>query len=647
MALLSLLNASKAFDLKVILSQVDFSIQEQERIAIVGKNGSGKSTLLKIVLGEVELDAGERICTQGLKISYLPQVPRFTPHLSVAEVIEESLSDFKQVHQRLEELTQELQKSPEQQALLREYASLSAYLDRHQAWDLQACVQEVIEHFELEPIKDRLVETLSGGEQKRVALSQILFEQCDILMLDEPTNHLDVEMVEFLEKKLLGLKCTLVLISHDRYFIENLATRVVEVDNGRVLSFDGGYTQYLQKKEEMLRALSREHEVLLKILKSEEEWLRRGVKARLKRNEGRKKRIMEMREKAKTNPSAIAKLKLEIQREQKAFNQEEGKNHKKMLFEAEGIGKKLGNKLLFEDLSFRILQRDKIAIVGKNGSGKSSLIKVLLGEIPVDSGRLKSGELKIGYFDQHRSFLDPEKNLVETFCPNGGDRVDVRGKNMHIFGYLKSFLFLKEYLTQKIKALSGGEKNRVALALLFTKEYDCLVLDEPTNDLDINTINILEEYLMSFDGGVLFVSHDRYFVDKIAQKLFVFEGNGVVLERHESYSEYLEDKQELQEYLKIQTEVSQAPHTPHTPPKLQKKQTKLSYKEQRALEMLPLEIEKLEGVIHSLECALSDPKIYEQRGITTIAKELEECKEVYEQKLEEYFALEQKREELQ
>lgn len=641
MALLSLLEVSKTYEHKHILHQISLSIKEGERIAIVGKNGSGKSTLLKLICGECEQDSGERVIEGNTIISYLPQIPYFPRNLTVYEAIELSLDELKNAHSRIEEINHLLEKSPQDKKLLDEYVMLSAYIDKHNAWDLQARVNEVIEHFGLEDLVSRDVHSLSGGEQKRVALSTILFKQCDILLLDEPTNHLDVEMVEFLEQKLLALKCSLVFISHDRYFIENLATRVVEVENGKLISFDGGYSSYLSKKEELLRALSKEHEVLIKLLKSEEEWLRRGVKARLKRNEGRKKRIMEMREKAKSNPSIINKMRLELERERKAFNQEEGRNNKKMLFEAHQISKTLGHKKLFCDLSFRILQKDKIAIVGKNGSGKSSLLKVLLGESKCDSGELKRGEIRIGYFDQHRAMLDESKDLLETFCPNGGDRVDVRGKNMHVYGYLKNFLFPKEFLTQKISQLSGGEKNRVALALLFTKEYDCLILDEPTNDLDINTINILEEYLNSFEGCILFVSHDRYFVDKIAQKLFVFEGEGRVVERYESYSELLEEKKELLEYSLIEKEAQKEQKE-----KKNKVQTKLSYKDQRALENLPSEIEGLETMIARLEGELSDPKVYEQKGIVSIANELEECKKELEIKMEQYFELLQKSEEL-
>lgn len=643
MALLSLCDVSKAFDLKVILANASLFIQEGERLAIVGKNGGGKSTLLKMILGKCEIDEGERMLQNNLKLSYLPQIPEMSPSLSVQEAIEESLRELKSTHKRIQEVNLALQEAPLNQLLLKEYEELSLRLDRLDAWDLEAKVEEVIEAFSLQSFRNRSIGSLSGGEQKRVALAQILFQQCDILLLDEPTNHLDVEMVEFLEQKLLGLKTTLVLISHDRYFIENLASRVVEIENGKLTSFEGGYVSYLTQKEARLRALCKEHDVLLKLLKSEEEWLRRGVKARLKRNEGRKKRLFEMREKAKANPSVISKMKLELQREQKAFNALEGKNNRKMLFEAKGISQKMGDKLLFEDLSFRILQRDKIGIVGKNGSGKSSLLKVLLQIEKPYSGELSCGEIRIGYFDQHREMLDEDKNLLETFCPFGGDRVEVRGKSMHVFGYLKNFLFPKEFLNQKIKNLSGGEKNRLALALLFTKDYDCLILDEPTNDLDIATINILEENLALFEGCVLFVSHDRYFVDKVAQKLFVFEGEGRVLERYESYSEYLENKREIKQIEKMEQEFSAA----ITPKKEEiKKQKKLGYKEQRLLEILPSEIDELEKKMGALEFELSDSSLYEKRGIVSLAQELDEVKRAYEEKMQIYFELLEKSEAL-
>lgn len=633
MALLSLLGVCKQYDYKVILKDVNFSITKGEKIAIVGKNGSGKSTLLKIITQEIQADEGECIIQNNLKILSLPQNPIFDPLMSVRDVCEDSLRELKDAHKRLEFLnTQESTKES-----LDEQGMLISFIEEHNGWDLSSKVDEILQRFDLVNIADRLANTLSGGEQKRLALSVMLLKRADILILDEPTNHLDVEMVEFLEEMIASLTCSVVFISHDRYFIESLAHRVVEIDEGKLLSFDGGYSNYLQKKEEILSILSREHEHLLKLLKSEEEWLNRGVQGRRKRNEGRKARVLEMRKNAKANPSIIKKMRLELQREQKHFNREEGKNAKKMLFECEKISKAIEGKVLISNLNLRILQRDKIAIVGKNGSGKSTLLKIFLNQISQDSGIIKRGDITIGYFDQQRKMLDEDKNLIETFCPNGGDHIDVMGRNMHVFGYLKNFLFPKEFLDKKISHLSGGEKNRVALALLFAKKYDCLILDEPTNDLDIATINILEEYLQNFDGAVIFVSHDRYFVDKISHKLLVFRGGGICEETYMDYTEYLDMQKELAEYDILESDLQSTQKNEKV-----KKNTKLGYKETLELESLPSEIEKLETIIKSLELELSDRNLYEKKGITTIAKEIEDAQKELENKLQRYFFLEEK-----
>ncbi|PAF48552.1 ABC transporter ATP-binding protein [Helicobacter sp. 12S02634-8] len=642
MALVSLLNISKQYDYKVILKDVNFSICKGEKIAIVGKNGSGKTTLVQILTGQIEQDVGERITQNNLKILSLAQNPVFEPLMSVREVCEESLSELKNAHKRLEAINLELKDHSQPAALLEEQGQLMGFIEEHRAWDLSGKVEEILLRFDMLDVADRLANTLSGGEQKRLALAGLLLKQADILILDEPTNHLDVQSVEFLEEMIGSLECSVVFISHDRYFIESLAHRVVEVDGGKLTSFEGGYRNYLQKKEEIYQRLSKEHEHLLKLLKSEEEWLQRGVQARRKRNEGRKARVLQMRQMAKSNPSIISKMRLELQREKQHFNREEGVNARKMLFECENITKALGDKVLIKNLTLRVLQKDKIAIVGKNGSGKSTLLKILLGHLKPDSGTLKRGDMRIGYFDQHRAMLDEDKNLLEIFCPNGGDHIEVGNKSMHVFGYLKNFLFPKEFLDKKISYLSGGEKNRVALALLFTRKYDCLILDEPTNDLDIATINILEEYLQNFEGAILFVSHDRYFVDKIAHKLLVFRGDGLCEEIYTDYSEYLDMQKELSEYENIQKELKSTP----IPTPRQKKPTKLSYKEAQELEHLPLAIERLEQHISDLEAALSDVSRYENSKITQMALELQEAKDKLEEDVARYFALEEKAQEL-
>ena len=644
MALIDLLNISKHYSAQKILTEVNFHVDEGERIVVIGKNGSGKSTLMKIIHGTLMQDAGERITKNNLEIKMLAQVPKFKEGATVREAVEDGLEELNRAKERYHELSTLLAEDFENKALLDEHAKISAYLEHHNAWNLDDKIERIIEHFDLKQYEHKAIALLSGGEQRRVALASLLLQKPDILLLDEPTNHLDVYMVEFLEELILKEKFTLVFISHDRYFIDRIATKSVEVEDCKLREYSGGYSDYLTQKEEYIRTLEKQHDNLLGILKRENEWFARGVRARLKRNEGRKDRLMQLREDAKTNPAKIRKMSLELQREAKHFNRDKSINKQKMLFEVEDLALTLGNKELLKNFNTRILQKDVIAIVGPNGSGKSTLLKALLGRIEPTGGKIKRGEFKIGYFDQHREMLNDEKNLIETFCPNGGDRVSVRGADMHVFGYLKNFLFPREFLDKKIGVLSGGEKNRIALALLFTKDVDILILDEPTNDLDIPTINILEEQLTNFAGAVIIVSHDRYFVDKIAKKLFIFKEDKTIEESYQLYSEYLEMEKELQELEAMQKEG--APTKPKEIQEEKPKNLKLTFKEKIALEKLPQEIEELEEKIEKKNNCLADPACYEEIGITKLAQELAELEELYEAKVEELLSIQEKEEEI-
>jgi len=417
MALLDLIGVSKAYESNKILDEIDFSIQENERVAIIAKNGGGKSTLMKICQGVLDFDDGRRIVQNGIRIEMLDQNPVFEDGISVKDAIENALKELKAAKERYDELSVRIAEDFDNKLLLEEHAQLASYLDTHNAWSLDDKVERILQEFQLKEYEHKPVNLLSGGEQRRVALAGLLLKKPDILLLDEPTNHLDVYMVEFLEQYLLREKFTLLFISHDRYFLDNIATRSVEIEEGKLRSFKGGYSNYIVAKEELLKSMQKSHETLLKLLKAEEEWLNRGVKARLKRNEGRKQRVMQMREEAKKNPSVIRKMKLELEREKKSFQNEKVVNRKKMLFEIEGVSKSLGDKLLIDDFHLRILQQDKIAIVGKNGAGKSTLLKLLLGDMKPDKGVIKRGDFTIGYFDQQRAMLDDDKNLIETFCP--------------------------------------------------------------------------------------------------------------------------------------------------------------------------------------------------------------------------------------
>lgn len=639
MALVDLIDVTKKFGSNVVLDAVNFSVNDKERIAIIGKNGGGKSTLMKILCGIYEVDDGRVVTQNNINIQMLEQAPKFSENLSVKDVLRNEAKEIYNAIAEYGEILDQIANEPDDKDLLAYQDRLIKFIDSKDGWNIDNKIERILVHFKLKEYENRSACTLSGGEIRRVALGGLILKKPDILLLDEPTNHLDVYMVKFLEEFLLNSKQTIVFISHDRYFIDRLATRCVELEDGHLSNFDGGYANYLEKKQEMLASLQKSHETLLKQLKYEEEWLRRGVKARLKRNEGRKARILAMREEAKKNPGAIRKVKLELERANKSFNKGGlDENRRKMLFEFKNVSKKQNEKTLFSNFNARVLQGERIGIVGANGAGKSTLLKIMLGESKIDGGEIKRGDIKIGYFDQSRTGISDDKSLIEIFCPNGGDHIMVRGHYMHVYGYLKNFLFPKEFLDKPVSVLSGGERNRLALAKLFTQEFDCLILDEPTNDLDIATINILEEYLMSFEGAVIVVSHDRYFVDKITNKLWAFE-NGNIDQIYVPYSEYLEYEDEIKEIDEIEKEFdSKKPNDANKKEKTQS--VKLTYKQSKILEEYPALIEALEIRIKELNKALSTPEIYQEVGIQTLFEELEEKKgDLYNMENEYYEVL--------
>ena len=643
MALIDLIDVSKKFGANEILNSVSLSVNENEKIAIIGKNGSGKSTLMKIISGEVAADSGRRIVQSLISVEMLAQNPNFNATFSVRDALNNELKEIFDAISEYEKSGVLLANDPENKEILKEQERLLKFIEAKDGWNIEHKIERILQEFKLKEYENRPICSLSGGEIRRVALGALILKKPDVLLLDEPTNHLDVYMVKFLEDMLKSSNQSIVFISHDRYFIDALATRCVEVEDASLKNFEGGYANYLTKKEEILASLAKSHETLLKQLKAEEEWLRRGVKARLKRNEGRKERVLAMREEAKKNPGVIRRVRLELERASKNFNQVQSQNRKKMLFEFKNLSKSIDGKVLFEKFDARILQGERIAIVGRNGSGKSTLLKILLGLEKQSSGEIKRGEVSIGYFDQARNVLDDDKSLIETFCPNGGDHVLVRGRNMHVYGYLKNFLFPKEFLDKKIGVLSGGEKNRVALAMLFTKTYDVLVLDEPTNDLDIATINILEDYLQSFEGAILLVSHDRYFVDKMANKLWAFEGTKINV-LHEEYSVYLELEDEMKELDKFEKELT---NSQNEAKQKSKSGAKLSYKQTQILNTYPDKISALEARVAELNEGLSDPKIYQEVGLTKLYEELEKAKAELESLENDYFEVLEIAEELE
>ena len=638
MALIELIDVTKKFGSHVVLDGVNFALDANERVAVIGKNGGGKSTLMKIIAGLCEIDEGRVITQNGLNIQMLAQTPKFEDNLSVKDALRRELAEIYAALSEYDAISSEIAAQPENKELLARQDELIKFIEAKDGWQIDNKIEQVLQNFGLKIYENRSVCTLSGGEIRRVALGALVLKKPDVLLLDEPTNHLDVYMVKFLEDMLLSSKQTIVFISHDRYFIDRLATRSIEIEEGKISNFDGGYENYLRRKQEMLASLEKSHETLLKQLRAEEEWLHRGVKARLKRNEGRKARIMQMRQDAKKNPGAIRRVRLELERASRSFNGTGGDNRKKMLFECTNIGKILNGKVLFKGFSARVLQGERIGIVGANGAGKSTLLKILLGRSKIDAGEIKRGEIKIGYFDQTRSGITDDKSIIEIFCPNGGDHISVRGSYMHVYGYLKNFLFPKEFLDKPVGVLSGGEKNRLALAKLFTEQYDCLILDEPTNDLDIATINILEDYLLSFEGAVIIVSHDRYFIDKITNKLWVFEKNGTIDQIQMPYSQYLEFEDEMAEIDQIEADAGASAEEGGRENKKEKTSAaKLSYKQNKILEEYPAKIEAIEARIKELNHALSTPEIYQKLGMQGLFEELEEKRGTLNSMENEYY----------
>ena len=640
MALIELIDVTKKFGSHVVLDGVNFALDANERVAVIGKNGGGKSTLMKIIAGLCEIDEGRVITQNGLNIQMLAQTPKFEDNLSVKDALRRELAEIYAALSEYDAISSKIAVQPENKELLARQDELIKFIEAKDGWQIDNKIEQVLQNFGLKIYENRSVCTLSGGEIRRVALGALVLKKPDVLLLDEPTNHLDVYMVKFLEEMLLSSKQTIVFISHDRYFIDRLATRSIEIEEGKISNFDGGYENYLRRKQEMLASLEKSHETLLKQLRAEEEWLHRGVKARLKRNEGRKARIMQMRQDAKKNPGAIRRVRLELERASRGFNGTGGDNRKKMLFECTNIGKILNGKVLFKGFSARVLQGERIGIVGANGAGKSTLLKILLGRSKIDAGEIKRGEIRIGYFDQTRSGITDDKSIIEIFCPNGGDHISVRGSYMHVYGYLKNFLFPKEFLDKPVGVLSGGEKNRLALAKLFTEQYDCLILDEPTNDLDIATINILEDYLLSFEGAVIIVSHDRYFIDKITNKLWVFEKNGTIDQIQMPYSQYLEFEDEMAEIDQIEADAGAGASADEGGRENKKEKTsaaKLSYKQNKILEEYPAKIEAIEARIKELNHALSTPEIYQKLGMQGLFEELEEKRGTLNSMENEYY----------
>lgn len=518
MALLTIHNAQLAFGDHPLLDRAEFALQENERVCLVGRNGAGKSTLMKVLAGDILLDDGKIQITQDVVVSRLEQDPPRNQEGTVYEYVSGGLAEIGEQLKIYHDLLDLVAQDPSEKNINR-LAKTQEQLDHSNAWRFDDRVKNVLSALKLSP--DTLLRDLSGGWQRKAALARALVCDPDVLLLDEPTNHLDVTTIEWLENFLKDFKGSIIFISHDRAFIKSMATRIVDLDRGQLSSFPGDYDNYLLEKEEMLRVEDMQNAEFDKKLAQEEVWIRQGIKARRTRNEGRVRALKKLREERRDRREVQGKVNLNI---------DDASRSGKIVFEAENVSFAYDGKQIVDNFSFNIMRGDRIALIGPNGCGKSTVLKLLLGQIEAQSGRLHCGtKLEVAYFDQYREILDPEKTVIDNLA-DGKQEVMVGGRQRHALSYLQDFLFAPKRARTPVKALSGGEKNRLLLARILLKPNNLLILDEPTNDLDIETLELLEEMLANYQGTLLLVSHDREFVDNTVTTSWIFEGDGVIEE---------------------------------------------------------------------------------------------------------------------
>lgn len=599
MPLITLRNIQLSYGGPLLLDHLDLSIEPGERICLIGRNGEGKSTLMKLIADEVKADDGEREVQQGAVIRRLTQdVPTDTQG-TVFEVVASGLGELGTLVKNYHEISHQLAISGDD-ALLDKLATAQQELEAADGWQTEQRVETTISKLSLDPDID--FASLSGGLKRRVLLARALVQEPDLLLLDEPTNHLDIESIDWLEEFLLGYKGTLLFVTHDRAFLRKLATRIIELDRGQLTSWPGDYDNYLRRKEEQLNAEEKANARFDKKLAQEEVWIRQGIKARRTRNEGRVRALKSMREQLKQRRSRQGTASMTLQ---------EAERSGKLITEAEHINYAWDGKPIIRDFSTTILRGDRIGIIGPNGVGKTTLIKVLLGELTPDSGTLKLGHrLEVAYFDQLRAALDENKTVADNVA-DGHEKVDINGITKHIISYLQDFLFTPDRTRQPVRALSGGERNRLLLAKLFAKPSNVLVMDEPTNDLDIETLELLEELLMEYKGTLLLVSHDRAFINNVVTSTLAFEEDGLIHEYVGDYDDWLRQRPEQTVKQETPRETRQ-----NKPSKASTdKPKKLSYKDQRELDQLPQKIETLENEVGELQAQMSQPDFYQQDSL--------------------------------
>ncbi len=598
MAIFSIQQGYLSYSAAPLLDHVDLHIEEGERLCLVGRNGAGKSTLMKVINKEIQLDDGSISHLQDLKIARLEQDPPQTELSTVFEYVAGGVAELGNLLSEYHHQSALLADSHDDRVMKR-MSELQEQLDLRQGWQYETRINQIMSMLQLEA--DTQLSNLSGGWLRKVALARALVNDPDLLLLDEPTNHLDIDSIGWLESFLKQFRGAIVFISHDREFIQRMATRIIDLDRGVLTSWPGNYDDYMSGKEEWLRVEALKNAEFDKKLAQEEVWIRQGIKARRTRNEGRVRALKALRMERNERRDRVGTSKIQL---------DEAVRSGKIIFEGEGINYSIDGKTLIKNLDLQVLRGDKLALIGPNGCGKTTLIKLLLGDLQPDSGKLHCGtKLEVAYFDQYRQQLDLEKTVMDNVA-DGRQEIDFAGRRRHILGYLQDFLFEPKRAMTPVKALSGGEKNRLLLAKLFLKPCNLLILDEPTNDLDIETLELLEELLADYQGTLILVSHDRRFIDNTVTHSWVFEGNGDITQYVGGYSDVIatRERQNKSEPLVANKQAAAAPAKTETQPA--KKSKKLSYKLQLELETLPAKLEELEQLIESLQEKINQPSFF-------------------------------------
>jgi len=589
MPYLSLDNLSLAYGHWPLLDGASFGIDKGERIGLIGRNGTGKSSLLKILAGQLQPDDGVLWREPGLRLAYVPQEPEFSPGHTVFEAVAAGAGPAQALLTAYHAATHS--------GDLAEMARLSHELEVHDAWRLNSRVEETLARLGLDA--EARVDTLSGGTKKRVALARALAAEPELLLLDEPTNHLDFGAIEWLEELLAEFPGALLFITHDRAFLDRVANRIVELDRGILRSYPGNFAAYQARKADELLVETQQNRKFDKFWKQEEAWIRKGIEARRTRNEGRVRRLERLRRDRAARRERLGQV---------GFSLDAGERSGKLVAEFEHVSHGFAGRSLIRDFSTRILRGDKLGLIGPNGCGKTTFIQLMLGKMDPDQGRIRRGTgLQVAYFDQFRGQLDDAATLVDTISP-GSDHVTIGGQRKHVIGYLEEFLFPPERARAKVGALSGGERNRLLLARLFARPANLLVLDEPTNDLDIDTLELLEQLLQDYAGTVILVSHDRAFLDNVVTQSIVFSGNGQLLELPSGYADWLAYRARPRADTPATTKVPTTKPSAVPPPR--PKKAGLSYKERKELEALPERIQALETEQAGLAAQMADPAVY-------------------------------------